>query len=89
MKTYESVADLAQDMGVLVSKMEESIEALLQASVRTAEDPDRGHSQHTRVQNRGSHLFCVKVFLSAFELDIRQCERAFGAMFRCAQRCFS
>ena len=38
MKFYESGAALAQDMGVPLSKMEESIEA----SLKTAEDPDGG-----------------------------------------------
>ena len=42
MKFYESGAALAQDMGVPVLKMEESIEAHYQASVKTAEDPDGG-----------------------------------------------
>ena len=42
MKFYESGAALAQDMGVPVSKMEESIEAHDQASLRTAADPDGG-----------------------------------------------
>merc|ERR1711868_91945 len=42
MKFYESGAALAQDMGVSVSKMEESIEAHYQASLKTAEDPDGG-----------------------------------------------
>ena len=40
MKLYESGAALAQDMGVPVSKMEESIEAHYQASLKTAKDPD-------------------------------------------------
>ena len=34
------VQHLAVDMGVLVSKMEESIEARIQASLKTAQDPD-------------------------------------------------
>ena len=38
MKFYESGAALARDMGVPVSKMEESIEA----SLETAENPDGG-----------------------------------------------
>ena len=42
MKFYESGAALAQDMGVSVSKMEESIEAHYQASLKTAKDPDGG-----------------------------------------------
>ena len=37
---YESGAALAEDMGVPVSKMEESIEARIQASLKTAQDPD-------------------------------------------------
>merc|ERR1719383_79528 len=42
MKFYESGAALAQDMGVPVSKMEESIEAHYQASLKAAADPDGG-----------------------------------------------
>jgi len=42
MKFYESGAALAQDMGVPVSKMEESIEAHYQASLKMAKDPDGG-----------------------------------------------
>ena len=42
MKFYESGATLAQDMGVSVSKMEESIEAYYQASLKAAADPDGG-----------------------------------------------
>ena len=34
------VQHLAVDMGVLVSKMEESVEARVQASLKTAQDPD-------------------------------------------------
>ena len=39
---YESRATVAEDMGVPVSKMEESIEARIQASLKTARDPDGG-----------------------------------------------
>ena len=39
MKFYESGAALAQDIGVPVSKMEESSEAQHLASLKTAEDP--------------------------------------------------
>ena len=39
---YDSGAALALDMGVLVSKMEESIAAHCQASLKTAQDPDGG-----------------------------------------------
>ena len=42
MKFYESGAALAQDTGVPVSKMEESIDAHDQASLKTAKDPDGG-----------------------------------------------
>ena len=42
MKFYESWAALTQDMGVPVSKMEESIEACIQASLKTAQDLDGG-----------------------------------------------
>ena len=42
MKFYESCATLAQDMGVSLSKMEESIEAYYQASLKAAADPDGG-----------------------------------------------
>ena len=42
MKFYESCATLAQDMGVSVSMMEESIEAYCQASLKSAADPDGG-----------------------------------------------
>ena len=42
MKFYESCATLAQDMGVSVSLMEESIEADYQASLKAAADPDGG-----------------------------------------------
>ena len=42
MKFYESGATLAQDMRVSVSKMEESIEAYYQASLKAAADPDGG-----------------------------------------------
>ena len=42
MKFYESGATLAQDMGVSVSKMEESIEAYCQASLKSVADPDGG-----------------------------------------------
>ena len=42
MKFCESGAAFAQDLGVPVSKMEESIEAHHQASVTTAKDPDGG-----------------------------------------------
>ena len=41
MKFYDSGAALALDMGVLVSKME-SIEARIQASLKTTQDPDGG-----------------------------------------------
>ena len=34
------VQHLAVDIGVLISKMEESIEAIVQASLKTAQDPD-------------------------------------------------
>ena len=40
MKFWESGAAFAQDMGVPVSKMEESIEAHQQGSLKPAEDPD-------------------------------------------------
>ena len=40
MKLCESGATLAGNMGVIVSKMEESIEAHYQASLKTAQDPD-------------------------------------------------
>ena len=39
---YDSGAALALDMGVLVSKMEESIAAHCQASLKTTQDPDGG-----------------------------------------------
>ena len=42
MKFYESGAAFAQDIGVPVSKMEESSEAQHLASLKTAEDPDGG-----------------------------------------------
>ena len=42
MKFYEACAALEQDMGVPVSKMEESSEAPYQASSKTAQDPDGG-----------------------------------------------
>ena len=45
LKFYESGAALAQDMGVPVSKMEESIEAHYQASLKAAADPDGGPYQ--------------------------------------------
>ena len=40
MKLHESRAALAGDMGVLVSKIEGSIEARIQAFLKTAQDPD-------------------------------------------------
>ena len=40
MKLYESGATLAENMGVTVSKMQDSIEAHHQASLKTAEDLD-------------------------------------------------
>ena len=42
MKFYKSGAALAQDVGVSVSKMEKSIEAHNQASLKTAKHPDGG-----------------------------------------------
>ena len=39
---YDSGAASALDMGMLVSKMEESIEAHCQASLKTTQDPDGG-----------------------------------------------
>ena len=39
---YDSGAALALDMGVLVSKMQESIAAHCQASLKTTQDPDGG-----------------------------------------------
>ena len=42
MKLHESRVALAGDMGVLVSKMEESIAAHCQASLKTAQDLDEG-----------------------------------------------
>ena len=42
MKLQESGTTLALDMGVPVSKMWESIEALIQASLKTAQDPVGG-----------------------------------------------
>ena len=42
MKFYESGAALAEDMGVPISKMQDSAEAHYQASLKTAEDTDRG-----------------------------------------------
>ena len=42
MKFYESSATLAQDMGVSVSMMVESVEAYYQASLKSAADPDGG-----------------------------------------------
>ena len=42
MKFYELGAALAQDMGVPVSKMEETVEAHYQASSKTDQDPDGG-----------------------------------------------
>ena len=40
MELHESRAALAGDIGVLVLKMEGSIEARIQASLTTAQDPD-------------------------------------------------
>ena len=40
MKLCETGGASAADMGVPVSKMEESIEACIQASLKTAQDPD-------------------------------------------------
>ena len=37
---YESGAALVEDIGVPVSKMEESIEARIRASLKTARDPE-------------------------------------------------
>ena len=42
MKLHESGAALAEDMGMPVSKMWESIEAQIQASLNTAQDHDGG-----------------------------------------------
>ena len=42
MKLRESGGASAADMEVPVSKMEESIEACIQASLKTAQDPDGG-----------------------------------------------
>ena len=42
MKLYESGATLAVNMGVFVAKMRDSIEAHIQASLKTAQDPDGG-----------------------------------------------
>ena len=42
MKFCESGAALAEDVGVPLSKMQDSIEAHHQASFKTAEDPDGG-----------------------------------------------
>ena len=42
MKLQESGTTLASDMGVPVSKMWESIEALIQASLKKAQDPVAG-----------------------------------------------
>ena len=42
MKLCESGATLAVIMGVTVSKMQDSIEAHIQASLKTAQDPDGG-----------------------------------------------
>ena len=42
MKFYESGAALAEDMGVPIYKMQDSVEAHCQASLKTAEDPDGG-----------------------------------------------
>ena len=42
MKFYESGAALAEDMGVPVSKMQDSVEAHYQASLKTTEDTDGG-----------------------------------------------
>ena len=41
-KLYESGATLAENMGVTISKMQASIEAHYQASLKTAEDLDEG-----------------------------------------------
>ena len=47
MKFYESGAAPAEDMGVPISKMQDSVEAHCQASLKTAEDPDGGpHPAH-------------------------------------------
>ena len=42
MKLFESGAALAGDMGVLVSKMKDSIKAHNQAALKVAQDPDGG-----------------------------------------------
>ena len=42
LKFNESGAALAEDMGVPISKMQDSVEAHCQASLKTAEDTDRG-----------------------------------------------
>ena len=42
MKLYESGATLVENMRVTVSKMQDSIEAHIQASLKTAQDPDEG-----------------------------------------------
>ena len=44
MKLCESGSTLGENMGVTVSKMQESIEAHFQASLKTAQDPDGGPS---------------------------------------------
>ena len=40
MKLYEYGATLAVNMGVTVSKMQDSVEAHIQASMKMAQDPD-------------------------------------------------
>ena len=51
------VQHLAVDIGVLVSKMEESIEALIQASLKTAQD----HSQRILAASLGTKFLARRV----------------------------
>ena len=56
---HDSCAALALDMGVLVSKMEESIAAHCQASLKTAQDPD-GVVQRVLAASLGTHLLASR-----------------------------
>ena len=54
MKIHESGAALAGDMGVPVSKMQDSIGAHIQATLKTAHDPDGGPKSWDEVPGKTS-----------------------------------
>ena len=76
MKLHESGAALAGDMGVLVSKMQDSIEARIQASLKAAQDPDGAVPSVSKRQVSGRSFW-----QDGFRNEVLP-QRHFGSRFR-------